>query len=181
MIALLGLPDDTWGYGLFVLVWGIVVICVIVALVFLEARTKPFLARVKEGEPKLFSPAYKACCPPGLGCNDPHVRTACRRTLGYELADAEEVEQLDRYWSAYQRDPSKASLRTWENHRDTLIDHKLSNAVDDKKKKSLLGHNRTTEIQRTAPPLEIASGEGEVELTDRPWRSVVDDVKDTTT
>jgi hypothetical protein len=150
---MLGLPADMIGKGIFWVTLLVVVATLICVVVMLQGYLSPLYTRLEKrrvGDDEAFGIAHKPCCPPGLGCNDEgrYSSGPCRRELAYKLANADEVEDLDRYWSAYNRAPSEAALRAWENVRDTLIAEKLSHAEDDAQKKKLLGQSDTLQLAR---------------------------------
>lgn len=121
------IPLDAVGWIIVLGATGVVLFLFICAATMLQGYLEPKYGRMRKAEVKDPNGIdYKPCCPPGLGCNDRGASKApCRRAVAYQLADVEEVQQLDQHWSSYCKAPSRARLETWETYRDTLIETHL--------------------------------------------------------
>lgn len=77
-----------------------------------------------------------ACCPAGLGCNDPdQSRKGCYRALAYRMATTTQGATLDRTWSNYQSlgwwQPSRpVAAQRFARVRDGIIQSRLHEVSD---------------------------------------------------
>jgi len=127
--------------------WCVFAVLLVGLAVILAGYVLPIAEKLSKRQVKTgFTLDYTPCCPPGLGCNEIKVSSPCRRQLAYKLADAEETEQLDTYWSAYCRNSNAGTLGAWERFRDTLIEDKLHNMELLAQHKALLGASETIDV-----------------------------------
>lgn len=101
----------------------------------IAAYAGPRIGRISRGE---LSPATIAeCCPPGLGCNDPHSGSRkCLRLEARRIGKVAELSELERSWSEFCGTPRRNKTERAEKAsaygavRDGIIARALSDVAD---------------------------------------------------